>query len=225
MTKLSIIALIPVKGNSERVIKKNIRPFADTNLLELKLNQIIESKSVDKIIVSSESSEVLDYANKFNNVITHKRDSSYSTSSVPMSSVYSHLAKEVECENIMWAQVTNPLAGSKIYQKAVDLYFSMDSKFDCLLSCSEVKDYLLRDFKPLNFTRIPWMKSQDLEGIHELTFVANILKRDNLIKWGSLVGENPYYIELDKDISMDIDFQEDFDFCEYLYKKNPKKYL
>ena len=113
-----ITAIIAVKGYSERIHKKNIRPFHDTSLLELKLNQIKQVKNIDKIIVTSESKECLDIA-RTNDVAVHIRDPKYSTSSVPMSEVYSYLASECEGENIVWIPVTNPLADAQVYEKAV----------------------------------------------------------------------------------------------------------
>ena len=40
MKKNDIVALIPVKANSERVKSKNLRKFGKTNLLELKLSHL-----------------------------------------------------------------------------------------------------------------------------------------------------------------------------------------
>jgi N-acylneuraminate cytidylyltransferase len=223
-TKYNIVAVIGVKGNSERVPKKNIRPFADTTLLELKIKQLINSRSVDKIIVSSESETALNIASSFDEVLVHKRDHYYSTSHVPMSEVYSHVASEIECEHIMWSQVTSPLTGPNIYKDAINTYKNLDKKFDCLLSCVNINEYLLKDHKPINFTRTPWQKSQDLKDVKALSFSINILKKENLIKWGSLVGLNPYYIELDKETSMDIDDIHDFNLCESIYKKGQNKF-
>ena len=79
-----ITALIAVKANSDRVENKNIRPFADSNLLEIKLAQIQSLDIFDEVIVSSESDVVLSMCESFN-VTTHKRDSFYATSEVPMS--------------------------------------------------------------------------------------------------------------------------------------------
>ena len=212
-----IIALIAVKGNSKRIHKKNIRPFHDTNLLQLKLNQIKQVNNIDKIIVSSESKECLDIA-KANDVAVHVRDSKYSTSKIPMSEVYSHLASECDGKNIVWIPVTNPLANSEVYEKAIDLYKSMDSKYDCLLSACKFKDYVFYKGKPVGFKPNPWPKSQDLNNLLTLSFVVNIIKRNDMINYGSLVGRKPLFHFLDTIISWDIDFQEDFDFCEMIYK-------
>lgn len=225
MTKYNTVALIPVKGNSDRIKKKNTRPFANTNLLELKIKQLINSNSVDKIIVSSESDVPLAIASSFNEVILHKRDSYYSSSYVQMSEVYSHLASEVDSEHIMWVNVTSPLIGPDIYKKSLELYEKKDSGYDCLLSCTRVQEYLLKDFKPINFVRDPWPRSQDLSGIHALTFGINILKKVDLIRWRSLVGKNPLYLELSSEESIDIDFMNDFEFAEFIFKKDPKKYI
>ena len=223
--KYNTIALIAVKGNSERIAKKNIRSFSDTSLLELKLKQLIKSNAVDKIVVSSESDDALEIARSFKEVDVHERDAYYSSSHVPMSEVYSYLASNMSCNNIMWVPVTNPLIKPDTYKSAMLQFLELDNSFDCLLSCVKVNDYLLKDFKPLNFTRNPWQRSQDLKGVHALSFAVNILKRDDMIKWGSLVGESPYYLELSREESTDIDFQDDFDYCEYLFTNNPEKYL
>jgi len=210
-------ALIAVKGNSERIEKKNIRPFYNTNLLELKLSQLSEVKGIDSIIVSSENEKCLSIAEK-NGVKTHFRDKYYSKSSVPMSEVYSYLASEVKGENIIWVPVTNPLADKEVYENAIETYKKMGRKYDCLLSACELKDYVFFKNEPIGFKVNPWPRSQDLNDLTVLNFVVNILKRSDMVKWGSLVGHKPLFYFLDRIISWDIDFQEDFDFCEMLYK-------
>ena len=213
-----IVGLIPVKGNSERVPMKNLRKFGDSSLFELKLSQLSKAKGFDEIIVSSEEDMILSMAKK-NGFGTHERDPKYSTSDIPMSDVYSYIASEIAGEDIAWINVTNPLADSDCYSKAVESYKRMDEKYDCLLSVSEVKDYLFHRGLPLNFRSKPWEKSQNLTGVVEMTFVINILKRQKMVEWGSCVGNTPYFYKLSKLESWDIDFQEDFDFCEMMHNK------
>ena len=213
-----IVAVIPVKGQSERVVGKNIRPFADTSLYELKLSQISTVEGFANKVVSSENDEILEIAQSFGFEI-HRRDPKYSTSDVPMSSVYSNVASEVEGEHIAWVNVTNPLAEQHIYSKAIHEYNEMLNKFDCLLSVFEFKEYIFFDNKPLNFPPAPWPKSQDLKGAYSMSFVINILKREDMVEWGSTVGKTPYFYVCDYLDSIDVDYQHDFDFCEFLYKK------
>ena len=84
---------------------------------------------------------------------------------------------------------------------------------------SVTKENVFYNGKPVNFSPSPWPRSQDLYGLASLTFTINILKREDMISWGSCVGSSPYFYYLDKLESWDIDDQTDFDFCEFLYKK------
>tara|TARA_B100001063_G_scaffold247388_1_gene294196 strand:- start:17614 stop:18300 length:687 start_codon:yes stop_codon:yes gene_type:complete len=216
--KGSITGIVPVKGSSERVKQKNLRDFAGTSIYEIKLNQLKEAEGFEDIIVSSEDETVLEIA-KNNGFNIHNRDPKYSTSHIPMSEVYSYIAAEIGGENIAWINVTNPLAGPKIYSEATKKYHDIDKKYDCLLSSINLQENVFYQGKPINFSPYPWPKSQDLQGLASLTFTINILKRKDMIKWGSCVGESPYFYYLDKIESWDIDDQADFDFCEMIYKK------
>lgn len=219
MPKLGrVVVIIPVKGNSERVPMKNVRPFANTNLLKLKLEQMKELRGVSDIVVSSEDDSVLKTAEQYG-VRAHKRDPYYSTSQVPMSEVYSYLARQFDHDSVMWVNVVNPLATANLYQKGLDTYGSMPEQFDCVLSVSPLQEYVIYNGKPVNFQRNPWPRSQDLTGMAKLNFVVNVMSRENLQTWGSLVGENPYYLPIDPIDGWDIDYMTDFEFCEFVYLK------
>ena len=219
MKKIEIEGIIPVKTFSERVKNKNLRKFVDTNLYELKLKQLSKTKEFNNFIISSESNEVLDLALKYG-FKAHHRKKYYCTSTVPMSEVYSHLAKEASTNYVAWINVTNPLADHKIYDHAVKIFRKKVNNFDCLLSAIENKENFFYKNKPINFKRSPWPRSQDLKPLISLPFVINILKKKDLIKWGSCVGKKPYFLILDPLIAKDIDTMKDFDYCEFLYKKN-----
>ena len=209
---------VPVKGKSDRVKQKNLRNFAGSSLLEIKLDQLKDAKGFDEIIVSSEDSEILKTAER-EGFSTHNRNPKYSTSEIPMSEVYSYIASEIIGENIAWINVTNPLAETDIYSKALEIYQNMEDSYDCLLSSMNLQENVFYNGKPVNFSPSPWPRSQDLYGLASLTFTINILKREDMISWGSCVGSSPYFYYLDKLESWDIDDQTDFDFCEFLYKK------
>jgi len=222
--KIELEGIIPVKTQSERVKNKNLRKFSNTTLYELKLKQLSKTKEFSNFIVSSESIKVLEIANKYK-FKTHLRDKYFSTSSVPMSEVYSHLGKQVDCDYVAWINVTNPLIGSQFYDDAAKIFKKRIaySKYDCLLSSIENKENFFYKNKRINFSRSPWPRSQDLQPLISLPFAINILKKDDLIKWGSCVGKKPYFFILDSLLATDIDNQFNFDFCEFIYI-NRKKY-
>lgn len=223
MKKIEIEGIIPVKTFSVRVKNKNLRRFANTSLYELKLKQLSKTKQFKNFIVSSESQKVLDIAKKYN-FKTHLRNKYYSTSKVPMSEVYSNLGSQAETEYVAWINVTNPLTNSKVYDLAASTFKKkiVYSNYDCLLSAIENKENFFYGNKRVNFKRSPWPRSQDLKPLISLPFVINILKKKDLIKWGSCVGKNPFFFKLNPLLATDIDNQHNFDFCEFLFKNSKK---
>tara|TARA_B100001057_G_scaffold491416_1_gene581601 strand:+ start:899 stop:1582 length:684 start_codon:yes stop_codon:yes gene_type:complete len=216
-----IIAVVPVKLKSQRVKSKNIRKFANSNLLEIKLNQLKKTKCFEKIIVSSESEKILKIARKYK-FKTHKRNPYFSTSKVPMSEVYRNIASEISGEFIAWINITNPLISHEIYEIAVKKWKKLYSNYDCLLSAIESKQNYFFQNKAINFKRTPWPKSQDLEPLISLSFAINILRRKDMIKWGSCVGKKPFFFITDPLLATDIDDQTTFKLAEILYNQNIK---
>ena len=69
---MSFTAIIPVREGSRRLKNKNIAPFAGTNLLINKINQLKEVTEIEKIVVSSDSDMMLKMAES-RGVLSHKR--------------------------------------------------------------------------------------------------------------------------------------------------------
>ena len=67
-----ITAIIPVREGSRRLKNKNVAPFAGTNLLINKINQLKQVKEITNIVVSSDSDNMLEMA-RLQGVSTHKR--------------------------------------------------------------------------------------------------------------------------------------------------------
>ena len=66
---MSVIAFLPCRsGEYKRIKNKNIKTFAGykLGLFEIKISQLINSKNISRIIVSTDVCEVLEYLDKFN---------------------------------------------------------------------------------------------------------------------------------------------------------------
>ena len=101
MTKI-IKALIPVRAGSQRVKNKNIRPFASSSLLEIKIKQLLSIKELDGVVVNSESDDMLDIA-KALGAETYKRDDYYASSTVPINEVYRNIGETTAAHIIVYA--------------------------------------------------------------------------------------------------------------------------
>ena len=61
---MKVTAVIPIRTGSQRVRDKNLRPFAGTNLMELKIKTLLRVPEIDEIIVNTNSDDAIAIVNK-----------------------------------------------------------------------------------------------------------------------------------------------------------------
>ena len=217
---MKIKALVAVRSGSVRVKNKNIRPFAGSTLLEVKLRQLKRIDELDGIIVNSNDPEMLAIAEKMQ-CETVLRDPYYASNSVSMSDVYKNMAENCDCDTIAYINVTNPLLEDKTISEAIATYkrFISDGVYDSLNSAHLIKEFLFKDNLPINYDLRHQPRSQDLPDIAALNFAISIISREKMIECKNVVGYHPNIYLIDEIEATDIDNQIDFDFAEFVYKK------
>ena len=221
--KKKIVAIVPVRKGSQRVVSKNTRDFAETNLLKLKLDILRQLKGIDEIIVSTDCEKCARIAQE-NNIKVHIRDNFHSGSTVTNDEHWYHIADITPGDIVFMAQVTSPMVKVSTYQKAINKIIE-DESIDSIVSVSEEKKFLWKDNKPINYDISRTPKSQDLPNIFSLNFAISIIDKDVMMKKRNVVGDKPYFLYLNKVESVDIDDIFDFEFAEFLYKKYTKEWL
>ena len=215
-----LIAVIPVRKGSERIPHKNLIKFANSSLLEIKINQLKKINIIDEIVVNSDWDEALELAKKLN-VSTYKRLPEFASSNTKACDFYKNLAEctSDEFKYIIYTPPTSPLIKINTIENVINKYFNNLETNDSIVTTSLVKSYLWRNNKPLNYELNNTPKSQDLPEIHELNHAIVINTRQYWIDNKSLVGQNPILYNIDDIESIDIDYPIDFEIAEYLYEK------
>lgn len=204
---MSITAVIPVRAGSRRLKNKNIAPFAGTNLLINKIEQLKKVDDIDRIIVSSDSDVMLEMA-KENGAETHKRAPEYCDEKTKsFGEVVRHIAESVSGDDILWATCTSPLVFPKVYKQAIREYYpALEQGYDSLVSFEVIKRYLWDDNGPVNYELgIKHVPSQQLPNLYIVTDGILLAPREKMIEWSYFHGKNPYKFILDKKTSVDID--------------------
>ena len=167
---MSITAIIPVREGSRRLKNKNVAPFAGTNLLINKINQLKQVPEITNIVVSSDSELMLQMA-KSQGVVTHKRAPEFCDEKTKtFGEVVAHVCENVAGDHILWATCTAPLVFPKHYKEAIDLYLNMPDGFDSLVSMEQFKRYLWDDNGPVNYELgIKHVPSQQLPPLYFVT--------------------------------------------------------
>ncbi len=214
-----IKALIPARSGSVRVPEKNIRPFAGSTLLELKIKQLLSVPRLDGVVVNSNSDEILAIAARAG-AETVKREDRYATSDVPMNDVYKNLAENMDCDFVLFTDCTNPLVKT---ETITDVLHTDLGEHDSVNTAHLIKENLWKDGKPMNYNPDYHPKSQDLPDIFALNFAANLISRDNMIQYRNIVGKKPFLYRVSDEEGLDIDNPIDFEIAEYLFLSRNKK--
>lgn len=204
---MSITAIVPVREGSRRLKNKNIAPFAGSNLLINKLNQLKQVKEIDNIVVSSDSELMLQMA-KSQGVHTHKRAPEFcDEKSKTFGEVVAHICSSVDGDDILWATCTAPLVFPKHYREAIKLYRqALLDGYDSLVSMELFRRYLWDDTGPVNYELgVKHVPSQQLPPLYFVTDGILLAPRKKMIEWKYFHGSHPYRFILDKRTSIDID--------------------
>ncbi|MDR1640642.1 MAG: acylneuraminate cytidylyltransferase family protein [Clostridiales bacterium] len=214
-----VTAIIPVKKTSSRLPNKNILPFGESNLLLHKIRQLKQVEAVNKIVVSSDSEEMLAIAER-EGVRAILRPKQYADESLPISEFLVHLSDIVEGSHYMWSCVTSPLVNEDLYSKAIDLYFQkLDEGYDSLVTVCPFQHYLMDENGPFNFSRgRAHTNSQQLKKLYLFTNGIQLTPREKYKEWGDRIGLKPYLMVLGKNESIDIDDIYDYEFAKSIYE-------
>jgi N-acylneuraminate cytidylyltransferase len=202
-----ITAVIPVRAGSRRLKNKNIAPFAGTNLLLNKIEQLKKVPELSRIVVTSDSDVMLQMA-KEAGVFTHKRAPEFCDETTKtFGEVVRHVAESVEGEHILWATCTSPLVFPKTYSQAIKEYGeALENGFDSLVAFEKIKRYLWDDNGPINYELgLKHVPSQELPDLYIVTDGILLAPRQKMIEWSYFHGRNPYKFIVDKRTAVDID--------------------
>lgn len=207
MKNYDITAVIPVREGSRRLKNKNVAPFAGTNLLLNKIEQLKKVPELSRIVVSSDSDMMLEMARSAG-AFTHKRAPEYCDEKTKsFGEVVRHVAENVQGEHILWATCTSPLVFPKTYRKAISEYFpALEKGFDSLVSFEIIKRYLWDENGPVNYELgLKHVPSQQLPNLYIVTDGILLAPRKKMIEWSYFHGKNPYRFIIDKRTAVDID--------------------
>ena len=213
-----ITAIIPVRKGSQRVKNKNIKPFGNSSLLEIKLKSLLKLKKwnkIQEIIVTSDCDKMLSLANNLN-VKTHKREKYYASSEATNSEFFGDLAKIGSNPWILYSPVTSPVMSFETYNEVLTKFKSKPAN---IVTTSLQKHHMWLDGKPLNYDIKNSPNSQDLPDIFSINYGISLIKRKDMLYYKNIITETPTFVLLDEIEGVDIDTELDFEFANYLYKR------
>ncbi|WP_300647298.1 cytidylyltransferase [uncultured Bacteroides sp.] len=216
---MKITAVIPIRTGSQRVKDKNLRSFADTNLMELKIKALLQVPELTSVVVNTNSDLAIDIVNeKYKGVTAHRREEYYASSKCSGSEFFRHLGEVTDTDIFVYCPCTSPFVRPETISQCINRYLS-STEYDCLATVSSVKEFLWLDGRPMNYDPLHAPNSQDLPNVVALNFGVTVIKKEDLIKNCNIIGKKPQFVVTDDIEAVDIDTPLDFYIAEQLYRK------
>jgi CMP-N-acetylneuraminic acid synthetase len=224
---MKVVAIIPARGGSKSIPRKNIRPLAGKPLLAYTIEASLKSKYVDSTLVSTEDAEIAAVAKQHGAEVVD-RPEELAMDDTPTLPVLKHAVGVLEkagtkMDAVVLLQPTSPLRGAREIDEAVEKFF--DAKADLVLSVSEAKHHPFWSFGLENGRLVPFVKGgfdtkkrQDLPKVYVPNGAIYVMAPEALDK-ESIYEGNVQAVIMAEEKSIDIDTMLDFKMAELLMKE------
>jgi N-acylneuraminate cytidylyltransferase len=205
---------------------KNTREFANIKggLLKIKLEQLINCKNIDEIVLSSNDDESLllgyEFAKINPSIKVVKRPDYLALSNTSLIDLVKYVPTVVSNKHVLWTHVTSPFISSADYDEIIDKYFTNLLEYDSLMTVKKIHNFLWDIESNDLINRVndeKWPRTQDLKPFYEIDSGVFISKISNYISLNDRIGQKPYLYVQEGLKSFDVDWEDDFKLAEILY--------
>jgi CMP-N-acetylneuraminic acid synthetase len=220
-----MVALMPMRHNSERVPGKNYRPFGDGRpLFQHMLDVLVACKRIDKVVIDTDSPTVRDICAKdYPQVLVLERPEELRDGAIPMNRILLHDTEQVASEYYLQTHSTNPLMTLATVEAAIDTFLAQAPTFDSLFTVTKVQTRLWDPLtRAVNHNPNILLRTQDLPPLFEENSCLYIFAKNILLERQNRLGLRPYMLEMDPFEAIDIDNEINFQVAEAVWHATRK---
>ena len=219
-TKYDLVALLPMKANSERVKGKNFREFAGRPLFRWILDTLLKVSSIDCVVINTDARSILAEIGlvESNRIIIRDRNPDLCGDMVSMNRIIEDDIGSVNANTYLMTHTTNPLISSTTVKSALDFYFeALQKGKDSLFTVNKYQTRFYRENgDPVNHDPDNLLRTQDLEPWYEENSNLYIFSRDSFASTKARIGNAPVLFETPTTESQDIDNRIDWRIAEIM---------
>jgi pseudaminic acid cytidylyltransferase len=224
------ICIIPARGGSKRIPKKNIKKFLGKPLIAYSIELAIKSNLFDEVYVSTEDNEIANISKEYGAKIINRPKNladDFSTSGDAINDAIKTLQHQgIKFNYVCTIYATAPMLDEKYLKEGFNKLKNSDAKmafsvtsmpFPIQRTFKLIKDERCQMFTPEHFKT----RSQDLEEAYQDAgqfYWENVNKKFTDIPFGN----DSIAIQLPRQIVQDIDTLEDWKIAEIMYMVNQK---
>lgn len=223
---MKLKALLPMKGNSQRVPNKNMRDFDGSPLYHAIVKSLLASKYIECVVINTDSETIAKDAKEIfgDKIIIIDRPTEIQGDFVSMNDIIAYDLIQLDGEHFLQTHSTNPLLKTETIDKAIEKYFAGFESFDSVFGVTKVQTrFYDKNAKAINHNPNELLRTQDLEPMYEENSNFYIFSKESFKNANSKrIGLKPQIFEVNKLEAIDIDEPEDFIMAELLYKNRDK---
>jgi len=224
-----VLGMIPAKGGSTRLPRKNILPLGGKPLLVWAGDALKKSGICDRIVVSTEDEEIAQISKSYGFEVPFLRPSELASDPSGVVQVALHCLEALRCQGEEYTTLvitlpTSPFCTSDDYRAAYRKF--EDKKAQFLLSVSQYDHPPFAAMKCENDIATPWFpdyfgrKSQEFPDAYRPNGAIHILNVAAFEKQRSYTAQPLYAFKMSWPKGIDIDTEEDFAMAQALLKSN-----
>ena len=224
----SIIALLPMKGNSERVKGKNFKIFCGKPLYRWVLDTLIACQEIDLIVINTDVRDILKNASlpDSKKILIRDRPREIQGDFVSMNKIIENDLDNINANTYLMTHTTNPFLSLQTIKNALITYKKeIPNNKDSLFSVNSFQTrFYKRDGNPINHKLSELKRTQDLEIWYEENSNLYLFSKNSFDKTKNRIGKYPILFETPKYESLDIDTLEDWNYAELIMKAIHQKF-
>jgi CMP-N-acetylneuraminic acid synthetase len=210
------VALLPMKGHSERVPNKNFKLMNGKPLFMWVLETLLSLDEIDLVVINT---DVIDVLAKFPichdaRVVVKSRDYELRGDHISMNLIIESDINEFYGDQYIMTHTTNPLLSKATISAGLTLFNDMShtGKGDSVFGVSKHQTrFYDKQALPINHDPSKLQRTQDLDPYYEENSCLYIFTRESFSSTGARIGSKPSMLEIPKIESIDIDTREDWD--------------
>lgn len=215
-----LVALVPMRHQSERVPNKNHRLLGGRPLYTHIVETLLSVPEIELIVIDTDSELIWQGVSRdYPAVKLLDRPQDLRDGEIPMNRIIKHDLKQVQAQVYLQTHSTNPLIRATTISAAIDAFKKRGPSFDSLFSVTRMQVRLWdRHGKPINHDPAELAPTQELAPIFAENSCVYIFERPGFLKSGNRIGAHPLMFEIDPLEAWDIDTEQDFEAAELLVR-------
>ncbi len=220
-----IIALVPMRHDSQRVIGKNYRMLAGKPLYQHILSTLQSCSEIAEIVVDTDSEKIMDGMKQaYPEVQILVRPDHLRGGETSMNEVLLHDTAQFEADFYLQTHSTNPLLRSETISRAIKTLLENYPDYDSLFSVTRMQTRLWDELgRAINHNPAILLRTQDLPPVYEENSCLYMFTRETLVIEHNRLGRRPYLFEIGAEEAWDIDEKIDFEIVDLLMSRPSKQ--